>query len=125
MNIVLWVLQVFLGIYFLAIGILHFVIPPGLPAQMSWMYDLPSWLHWVSGVAEILGGLGLILPSVTRIKPWLTPLAAVGLALVMVGAIVYHALRGEWMNITLNIINAAVLLFVAYGRWKLRPIAER
>lgn len=125
MNIVLWVLQVFLGIYFLAIGIMHFVIPPGLPAQMSWMYDLPSWLHWVSGVAEILGGLGLILPSVTRIKPWLTPLAAAGLALVMVGAIVYHALRGEWMNITLNIINAAVLLFVAYGRWKVRPIAER
>ncbi len=125
MNIVLWVLQVFLGIYFLAIGIMHFVIPPGLPAQMSWMYDLPGWLHWVSGIAEILGGLGLILPSVTRIKPWLTPLAAVGLALVMVGAIVYHALRGEWMNITLNIINAAVLLFVAYGRWKLRPIAEK
>ena len=79
----------------------------------------------MSGIAEILGGLGLILPSVTRIKPWLTPLAAVGLALVMVGAIVYHALRGEWMNITLNIINAAVLLFVAYGRWKLRPIAEK
>ena len=42
MNIVLWVLQVFLGIYFLAIGIMHFVIPPGLPAQMSWMYDLPG-----------------------------------------------------------------------------------
>ena len=125
MNIVLWVLQVFLGIYFLAIGIMHFVIPPGLPAQMSWMYDLPSWLHWVSGIAEILGGLGLILPSLTRIKPWLTPLAAVGLALVMVGAAVYHVLRGEWMNITLNIIIAAVLLFVAYGRWKLRPIEEK
>jgi uncharacterized membrane protein len=125
MNIVLWVLQVFLGIYFLAIGIMHFVVPPGLPAQMSWMYDLPDWLHWVSGIAEILGGLGLILPSATRIKPWLTPLAALGLAVVMGGAVVYHALRGEWMNITLNIINAAVLLFVAYGRWKLRPIEEK
>lgn len=125
MNIILWVFQILLGIYFLAVGVMHFVIPPGLPAQMAWMYDLPGWLHWVSGIAEILGGLGLILPSVTRIKPWLTPLAAAGLALVMLGAIFYHALRAEWMNITLNIINAAVLAFVAYGRWKLRPIEER
>jgi uncharacterized membrane protein len=125
MNIVLWVLQVFLGIYFLAIGIMHFVIPPGLPAQMRWIYDLPDWLHWVSGIAEILGGLGLILPSATRIKPWLTPLAAAGLVVVMMGASVYHALRGEWFNITLNIILAAVLAFVGYARWKIRPIEER
>ena len=125
MNIMLWVFQIALGIYFLAIGIMHFVIPPGLPESMSWMYELPDWLHWVTGVAEILGGLGLILPSATRIKPMLMPLAAAGLVVVMLGACVFHALRGEWFNITLNVILAAVLAFVGYARWKIKPIEER
>ena len=81
MNIVLWILQVLFGLYFLAVGVMHFIIPPGLPAQMNWMYDLPAWLHWVSGIAEILGGLGLILPGLFRIQTRLVPLAAIGLAL--------------------------------------------
>ena len=86
---VLWVLQWFLGLYFLAIGVMHFVVPDGLPDVMSWMYELSDTLHYVSGAAEILGGLGLILPSVTRIRPELTPIAAVGLIVVMVGAMTY------------------------------------
>jgi putative oxidoreductase len=125
MNILLWVLQIFLGVYFIAIGVLHFIVPAGLPPQMSWMYDLSPALHAVSGTAEILGGLGLILPALTKIQTRLIPLAAAGLAVVMVMAAVYHLQRGEMQNIFLNLLNAAVLSFVAYGRWRLKPLKER
>ncbi len=125
MNILLWILQIILGIYFTAIGVMHFVVPPNLPPPMSWMYDLPAWLHYVSGTAEILGGLGLILPAITRIQTRLVPMAAAGLTLVMVGAIIYHITRGEYANIGLNLILALLLAFVAYGRWKLSPLTDR
>ena len=125
MNIFLWILQIVLGIYFLAVGIIHFVVPPGLPAQMAWMYDLTPTLHYLSGTAEILGGLGLILPGIFRIQTRLVPLAALGLTLVMAGAIVYHATRGEFQNIALNVILLVSSAFVAYGRWKLKPLGDR
>ncbi len=124
-NILLWILQIFLGVYFVLIGIMHFVLPPGLPTPMSWMYDLPAWLHWVSGLAEILGGLGLILPAVTRIQTRLVVWAALGLALTMLVASIYHIPRGESMNMVLTLFNMALLLFIAYGRTRLAPLKDR
>lgn len=125
MHILLWVLQVLFGVYFLFMGIEHFSVPPGLPPQMAWMYELSSGLHFFSGIAEILGGLGLILPGLTRIQTRLTPLAALGLVLVMMGAAVWHVQRGEMPNILMNIIIAGLVGFIAYGRWKLRPLRDR
>jgi uncharacterized membrane protein YphA (DoxX/SURF4 family) len=125
MNILLWVLQILMGVYFIAIGVLHFVIPPGLPAPMSWMYDLSPALHAISGTAEILGGLGLILPGLFKIQTRLTPLAGVGLALVMILAVFYHLPRGEMQNIATNLVTAAVVGFIAYGRWRLKPLKDR
>ncbi len=125
MNRALWVVQALLGVYFVAIGVMHFIIPDGLPDQMSWMYDLSTGLHVVSGVAEILGGLGLILPAVTGIRTELVPLAATGLALVMVGAIVYHIGRSETQNIFFNVVLIVVLGFIAYGRSVLHPHTPR
>lgn len=125
MNLVAWVLQILLGLYFVAIGIMHFVVPEGLPDQLSWMYDLPTWLHAVAGIAEIAGGLGLVLPSVTRIRPALTPLAAAGLVTVMAGAVIYHAGRGEGQNIAVNLVLAALLAFVAWVRWRAHPLEAR
>jgi uncharacterized membrane protein YphA (DoxX/SURF4 family) len=124
MNIVLWILQIVLGLYFISVGISHFIVPPGLPAPMAWMYDLPPLLHYLSGTAEILGGLGLILPGVFRIQTRLIPLAAIGLILVMAGAAVFHLARGEYSNIVQNIILAIFLAIIAYGRTK-NPIPER
>lgn len=124
-NTVLWVLQWLFGIYFIAIGVMHFIVPDGLPAMMEWMYELDDTLHIVVGIAEILGGIGLIVPSITRIQPQLTVYAAAGLVLVMVGAIVYHAGRGEGPSIATNVIISALLGFVAYGRWKIAPIQPR
>jgi uncharacterized membrane protein len=125
MNILLWVLQIILGFYFFAIGVMHFVIPPNLPQVMHWMYELPTWLHYVSGIAEILGGLGLILPAVTRIQTRLVALAASGLVLVMIGAMIYHITRGEFANIGMNLLLVLLLAFVAYGRAKLSPHTDR
>lgn len=125
MNIVLWILQILFGLYFVAIGIMHFIVPPGLPAMMSWMYDLSPWLHWFSGIAEILGGLGLILPGIFRIQTRLVPLAAEGLALVMVGAVIYHITRGEYQNIAFNLFLIAIMAFIAYGRTKKAPLSDR
>jgi uncharacterized membrane protein len=125
MNILLWVLQIFFGLYFIAVGIMHFVLPPGLPAAMAWMYELSTPLHTVSGLAEILGGLGLILPAVTRIQTRLVVWAAAGLALVMLAATVWHIPRGETMNMVLTLINAGVMAFIAYGRARLAPLTDR
>ena len=121
----LWVLQVVLGIYFVAIGVMHFVVPEGLPAQLAWMYELSDTLHAISGVAEIAGGLGLILPAATRIQPRLTPLAAAGLVVVMLGAVVFHLGRGEVQNIVVNLVLAGLLAYVAVGRWRRHPIESR
>lgn len=125
MHRVLWVLQVVLGVYFVAVGVMHFVVPDGLPAQMEWMYELSDSLHLVSGVAEILGGLGLILPGLTGIRPELTAWAGAGLVVVMVGALVWHVTRGEYGNIAFNAVLAVLAGFVAYRRFTTDPLRAR
>lgn len=125
MNILLWVLQIVMGLYFIAIGVMHFIIPPGLPAVMSWMYDLSPALHWISGTAEILGGLGLILPGIFKRQTRLTWMAAYGLALVMVGAMIYHLSRGETSNIFGNVLIFLIAIFIGFGRQRLQPLSDR
>ena len=118
----LWILQIVLGIYFIAVGVVHFIVPEGLPAQMEWMYGLSDRLHQFAGTAEILGGLGLILPGLTKIQPKLTTLAAEGLVLVMAGAIVYHISEGDYSNLGFNIVLGGLAAVVAYGRAKKTPL---
>ena len=124
-NKILWVLQWLFGVYFVAVGVMHLVLPEGLPEPLSWMYDLDDTRHMLSGVAEILGGLGLILPSLTRIAPWLTPLAAIGLMIVMIAAILFHVGRDEIANVGINVFNLLVLGYIAWGRSRLVPIVAR
>jgi uncharacterized membrane protein len=125
MNALLWVLQILFGLYFLAVGVLHFILPEGLPELMGWMYELPETLHAIVGIAEIAGGIGLILPAITGVLPGLVSWAALGLAVVMVGAAIWHAGRGETAQIGLKVVNAVILLFIADGRWRLRPLQPR
>lgn len=125
MNRVLWVLQIVFGLYFVGVGVTHFTLPDGLPEMMGWMYDLSDGLHVAAGTAEILGGLGLILPAVTRIRPELVVWAAYGLVIVMLGAVVWHISRGEVAQIVLNVINVAILGFIGYGRQRLHPLEPR
>ena len=124
-NALLWVLQILLGVYFVGIGVMHFIVPDGLPGTMSWMYELSEGLHAVSGAAEILGGLGLILPGLTKIRPELTTYAAGGLVLVMIGAAIWHISRGEFSNVGFNLVLAALVGWIGYARLRHTPLVAR
>lgn len=121
-NRTLWIIQGIFGAFFLYVGVMHFVLPEGLPGQMSWMYDLTDRQHLLAGTAEILGGLGLILPGLTKIQPRLTTWAAAGLALVMIAATVWHIGRDEVPNIVQTVVIAALMGWVAYARAKKTPL---
>jgi uncharacterized membrane protein YphA (DoxX/SURF4 family) len=121
---VLWILQWVFGLYFIGVGVSHFIVPEGLPDLMSWMYELSDTQHMAAGVAEILGGLGLILPGLTGIRPELTVFAALGLATVMVLAAVWHSGRDELSSVGQNVVIALIMAYVAYGRWKLAPLQQ-
>ena len=126
MKITLWILQGLLALAFLAAGALKLAMPiADVNDALSWTADLPTALVRLIGLAEVLGALGLILPAVTRIRPHLTVLAAVGLALVMVGATVFHLIRGEYSMMPPTLILGAVLAFVAWGRAVRVPITPR
>jgi uncharacterized membrane protein len=121
----LWTAQIIGGLFFIAIGVTHFSVPEGLPGTFSWMHEISDTTHAIVGTAEILGGVGLILPAITRIRPRLVPLAAVGLAVVMLAAVVFHIARGEWVNVGANVFWVALMGFVAYGRSKIHPIQPK
>ena len=122
MHVILWILQGVLAVIFAIAGVTHFLPPEGLPEAMHGVAELPAGVPYFIGTVEILAALGLILPGLTGIQTRLTPLASAGLILVMVGAIVWHAQREEFPNIVLNVILAVIAAFVAYGRWRLRPL---
>jgi putative oxidoreductase len=113
-----------LALAFLLAGVPKATQPiPALAKRITWANDVPEPLVRLIGVAEILGALGLILPALTGILPWLTVAAAIGLAVVMAAAIIFHILRGETNRIAMNVILLALLLFVVYGRLALTPLA--
>lgn len=123
MNIVLWILQVLLAVAFAAHGWMM-VAPPAELLQMM-NEQLGVALRIFIGVAELLAAVGLILPGLTRILPWLTALAASGLSIVMVSATVLHASRGETSSAITTAILLVLTLFVAYMRWRVQPIRSR
>ena len=126
LNITLWIAQVLLAAMFLMSGLMKVSQPiEKLSESLAWTAQVPELLVRFIGVAEVLGALGLILPSLLRIKPRLTVTAALGLALVMIFAAVFHISRGENGAIGMNIILIAIALFIAWGRSKKAPIAPK
>lgn len=126
LDIALWVLQVLLACFFALVGWSHALMPfDQVAREATWMNDVPRWLGRFIGYAEIAGGLGLILPAATRMAPGLTPLAALGLAAIMLLAIPFHVLKGEAGVVWLHALLGALALFVAWGRWRGAPIAGR
>ena len=125
MGIFLWVLQVVMSLVFLGSGVSHITLPPDLPANFAWMYDIAPVPNTVIGVLELAAALGLILPGVTRIQTRLTSLAALGLMLTMIGAVIFHVPRAEFSNVTFNVIFFVMASIVAYGRWRIRPFMDR
>ena len=123
MNIALWILQVLLALAFLAHGWLLLWPPPEIAAQMN--ASLPRWFQLFLGVAEVLAGVGLTLPGITRIKPWLVVWAAGGIMIVMASATAFHVVRGEISSAVVTLVLLAMATFVAYMRHRVRPIPAR
>jgi uncharacterized membrane protein len=117
MDISLWIIQVILGLAFIVFGSMKAFQYEKSKASQPWVKDSSKGLVIFIGVAEILGGLGIIVPQATGILTWLTPLAAVGIAGIMILAGGFHIKRKENKAIWLNLILLILALFIAYGRW--------
>ena len=122
MNIMLWVLQGLLALAFLAHGWILLFPSPEMLAGMSSL-PRPFWIFL--GVAEVLAAVGLSLPGITRILPWLVPCAAAGVMVVMISATIFHVARSEVSGAVVTAILFIMASFVAYMRWKVRPILPR
>lgn len=127
MTYILWVIQVVLALLFLFAGGTKLVLPievltsMGSPNQII----LPGWFIKFIGVCEVLGALGLILPGLLRTRTSLTPLAAAGLVIIMIGAtVVTFAADGVGAAVP-TVVIGLLAAFVAYGRWRLAPLGKR
>jgi uncharacterized membrane protein YphA (DoxX/SURF4 family) len=124
MNILLWIIQALLALTFLFSGGLKLILPAavlqsmGPPSQVV----LPGLFLKFIGVCEVLGGLGLILPGVFRRQQYLTPVAAMGLVVIMIGAVAITIVGLGFALAISPLITGLLCAFVAYGRWKLRPL---
>jgi len=126
LHVALWVVQVLLALAFGSAGVLKVSQPiVDLAAQLGWPGAMPPTLVRFIGLSELAGALGLILPAVTRIRPGLTPLAALGLLAIMILAMAFHVSRGEASALPVNIVLGGLAAFVAWGRLKKAPIPPR
>jgi hypothetical protein len=123
MNIMLWVVQVMLAVAFFAHGWLFLSPPPDIAAQMN--ASLPRWFQLFLGVAEVLAAIGLTLPGLTRIQPWLVTWAAAGIMIVTVSATAYHLVRGEMSSAAITLMLLVMATFVACMRHRVLPIGVR
>ncbi|MEO8334865.1 MAG: DoxX family protein [bacterium] len=122
LNASLWTAQTLLALLFLFAGVMKFVMPA---AEMAKASPLPVAFIQFIGVCEVLGALGLILPGLTRIRTELTWLAAAGLVIIMIGAVVVTVATGPVATSALPFVTGVVSVFVAYGRRRLSPFSNR
>jgi putative oxidoreductase len=123
MNVLLWVLQVLLALVFIAHGLLLLMPPAEIAAQMAMSLPRAFWVFL--GVAEIAAAIGLTLPGLTRVMPWLVSWAAAGIMIVMISATGYHVLRGEISSAAVTFVLLIMATFLAYERSQVLPIAPR
>jgi hypothetical protein len=118
MTYALWIVQGLLALLFLFAGVMKFIMPI---EEMTKQVPMPGAFLRFIGVAEILGALGLILPGLLRMRPGLTPLAAAGLVIIMIGATVVSLMIGTVAMALMPFVVLLLTAFVAYGRWKVVP----
>ncbi len=122
----LWATQVLLLLIFAGGAVWKVVTPlDEIAEMMPWVGEVPKAFFYATAVLDFLGGLGLVLPAITRVRPELTPLAALGCALLMVAAILFHVSRGEAADTTFNFFLLALCGFVFWGRKFRAPISSR
>jgi hypothetical protein len=120
LNIALWVVQVLLALLFLWAGGIKLVLPL---EKLAGPVALPGLFLRFIGVVEVLGGIGLLLPGLLRIRPSLTSWAAAGLVIIMVGAVGITLQSGSAGMALIPLAVGLLAAFVAYGRWRLAPLA--
>ena len=122
MTYVLWIVQVLLALLFLFAGGAKLVLSP---EALKGPVALPVLFLRLIGVCEVLGALGVILPGILRIRPGLTPLAAAGLVIIMIGATVVNLVSGGGAAAVITLVLGLLAAFVAYGRWRVIPHRPR
>jgi hypothetical protein len=122
MNIVLWIIQILLALLFLFSGVTKLVPIITMPPPPPNMWMPPIWFLKFIGLCELLGGLGLLLPGLFHRQQYLTVLAAIGLLIIMIGAVVVTVPTMGVGAAVIPLITGILCAFVAYGRSKLRPL---
>jgi uncharacterized membrane protein YphA (DoxX/SURF4 family) len=118
MNIALWILQILLALIYVSAGVLKTFAVPRAKAQFPWAKKHSDNFVRFVGISELLGAIGMILPMLTGILTWLTPVAAIGLVLVQILAIfTEHLPEKEYKSIPINVVLIVLAAFVAYGRF--------
>jgi uncharacterized membrane protein len=126
LNIGLWIAQAIVGVPFTLFGFMKATSPIAeLSGTMPWVAEYSETFVRAIGVVDMAGGLGMLLPALTRIKPQLTVWAALGCVLLQLCAMVFHISRGEAMVTPLNLVFLALSAFVFWGRRSRAPITPR
>ena len=125
MKYVLIILQILIGLAFIAAGVMKIITPVDqLAQQLTWVAAVPAFTVPIIGILEVAGGLGLILPWLTGIQPQLVRLAALGLVLTMIGAVITHIAIGDPFGaLVAPIVLGVLAAFIAYGRTNLLPLS--
>jgi uncharacterized membrane protein YphA (DoxX/SURF4 family) len=122
MGIALWVVQVLVAAAFLVSGATKLSQPKEkLVKNMAWVENFSQQTVRLIGALEVLGAIGIVVPALTGILPWLTPLAALELVLTMIGAALTHLRRTEYGSIAMNVVLLVLAAFVVYGRFFVLP----
>ncbi|MCL1868903.1 MAG: DoxX family protein [Promicromonosporaceae bacterium] len=117
MNIALWVVAGLLAVVYVAVGCMKLLRGKSLQDRMPWAQSFPDVVIRFIGLCEVAGALGLVLPQATGTAVWLTPLAAAGLTVLQLLAILVHVRRGETQQLTVNVVLLILALVVAVGRY--------
>lgn len=122
----LWLAQLLVCGLFILFGSMKLLMPVSQLGEMwIWPAQVPTWFLHMTGILDIAGGLGVLLPALTRIQPRLTVWAALGCTLLQIAAMIFHISRGEMAALPLNVILLGLAVFVLWGRGKKAPIAPR
>ncbi|WP_413373955.1 DoxX family protein [Paenibacillus taichungensis] len=117
MNMALWIVQSILGVGFIFSGWMKAFQYEQAKKSWPWANEVSRGLVFFIGVMELVGVIGLIVPQATNIAPGLTPLAAIGLAVVVLLGAIFHIARKEYKQIVVNIVFLVLAVFVAVGRF--------
>lgn len=120
-----WVAQIILAAFFITGAVMKFQSIEKISAMMPWTGQVPAAAVRLPGIIDLLGAIGLILPALLRIKPRLTPWAAIGIIVLMLCAIIFHVSRGEAAVTGVNIFCVFIAIFIVWGGFSKAPIAAK